>query len=317
MYNITHICLSACINVIKTVRKKIYGNNEKRKIISLLLNTFAVIKKIEKNTETMKKENFIFVLKNFLFISALTLLVYQLTKTCPAENVKENKPGMKPSHKFCLDLYKKIRFPNKNLVFRPPLKEPPPELMANFTDNGRMPIKQYFYINDAYSDSDSDKKDQIKKNITNDEIDIWRDKIRKKHELNYGDTTVNEKMFKYKEFLQKKSFVVLGTELPWIESIAYEVGCSSITTLDYTRKNYQTPRLEWIHVNDYFDKSIENLRFEEFDNAASFSSIEHSGLGRYGDPLSPYGDLEAVQHVKCMLKPGGLFFLGLPVTQDG
>ena len=32
---------------------------------------------------------------------------------------------------------------------------------------------------------------------------------------------------------------------------------------------------------------------EEFDFAASYSSIEHSGLGRYGDPLNPQVSLYA------------------------
>ena len=53
-----------------------------------------------------------------------------------------------------------------------------------------------------------------------------------------------------------------------------------------------------------------------FDNSASFSSIEHTGLGRYGDPLSPDGDIDAVQQVHCLLKPGGLFFLGLTTSSD-
>jgi len=51
-----------------------------------------------------------------------------------------------------------------------------------------------------------------------------------------------------------------------------------------------------------------------FDTAFSYSSIEHSGLGRFGDPINPFGDLEATAQVCCMLKPGGVFFLGLPCT---
>ena len=42
-----------------------------------------------------------------------------------------------------------------------------------------------------------------------------------------------------------------------------------------------------------------------FDFAASFSSIEHSGLGRYGDPIDPIGDLREMLKIKCMLKKGG------------
>ncbi|EPB67961.1 hypothetical protein ANCCEY_12944 [Ancylostoma ceylanicum] len=55
----------------------------------------------------------------------------------------------------------------------------------------------------------------------------------------------------------------------------------------------------------------------KFDFAISFSSIEHSGLGRYGDPLDPIGDLREVWKTACLLKPGGHFYLGLPRGQDG
>ena len=42
-------------------------------------------------------------------------------------------------------------------------------------------------------------------------------------------------------------------------------------------------------------------------------SLEHDGLGRYGDPINPTGDLETIAKVWCMLKPGGVFFLGVGV----
>ena len=58
------------------------------------------------------------------------------------------------------------------------------------------------------------------------------------------------------------------------------------------------------------------FRQEQFDFAVSFSSIEHSGLQRYGDPRDPIGDLREVQKVWCMLKRGGILFLGLPRGQD-
>nr|CAD2181000.1 unnamed protein product [Meloidogyne enterolobii] len=56
--------------------------------------------------------------------------------------------------------------------------------------------------------------------------------------------------------------------------------------------------------------------FNSFDFVASFSSIEHSGLGRYDDPIDPIGDIREMQKISCILKPGGLFFLGIPIGQD-
>ena len=92
--------------------------------------------------------------------------------------------------------------------------------------------------------------------------------------------------------------------------------CDNILKIkDYTRKQYeQKDILEWIHTTDYMNYMMKTSKIEEFDNAASFSSIEHSGLGRYGDPLDPNGDIKAVHQVHCMIKPGGLFFLGLPAV---
>jgi len=55
---------------------------------------------------------------------------------------------------------------------------------------------------------------------------------------------------------------------------------------------------------------------ESFDFAISFSSVEHSGLGRYGDPVDPFADLTEVQKIKCLLKSKGILYLGLPVGRD-
>ncbi|KAI1715900.1 hypothetical protein Ddc_10821 [Ditylenchus destructor] len=55
---------------------------------------------------------------------------------------------------------------------------------------------------------------------------------------------------------------------------------------------------------------------DDFDFVVSYSSIEHSGLGRYGDPIDPIGDLREMEKVRCILKPGGLFFFSVPVGFD-
>ncbi|KAI1715879.1 hypothetical protein Ddc_10798 [Ditylenchus destructor] len=52
------------------------------------------------------------------------------------------------------------------------------------------------------------------------------------------------------------------------------------------------------------------------DFVITYSSLEHSGLGRYGDPLDPFGDIKEMRKIRCMLKPGGLLFLGLPMGPE-
>ena len=48
----------------------------------------------------------------------------------------------------------------------------------------------------------------------------------------------------------------------------------------------------------------------------TFSSIEHSGLGRYGDPLDPIADLRELDKISCLLKSNGILFIGLPTGHD-
>jgi hypothetical protein len=41
--------------------------------------------------------------------------------------------------------------------------------------------------------------------------------------------------------------------------------------------------------------------------------VEHIGLGRYGDPLDPAGDLKAIAELKRVLAPGGDLLFVTPV----
>ena len=49
---------------------------------------------------------------------------------------------------------------------------------------------------------------------------------------------------------------------------------------------------------------------KRYDGLVTFSSVEHSGLGRYGDALNPWGDLIAMARAWCVLKPGARAIVG-------
>lgn len=189
-------------------------------------------------------------------------------------------------------------------------------MLDEFTQHGEMPIKKWWYINEVYSDSNGENKNE-KRVISKSEIELLRYKVKKNQPLNYFDKVLNELMHYFKPSINGKTLAVIGTQIPWIEAIGLEVGCSRIVTLDYTRSVYEYPNMEWFHVNDFLDQALVNKTIEQFDVIASFSSLEHAGLGRYGDPINPNGDIEAVRQIHCMLKPYGLFFLGLPTNDDG
>lgn len=55
----------------------------------------------------------------------------------------------------------------------------------------------------------------------------------------------------------------------------------------------------------FADRSVESL--------SCMHVVEHVGLGRYGDPLDPNGDLKAIDELKRVLAPGGTLLFVVPV----
>lgn len=42
-------------------------------------------------------------------------------------------------------------------------------------------------------------------------------------------------------------------------------------------------------------------------------TVEHFGLGRYGDPIDPYGHEKGLERLKAMVAPGRMFYLSTPI----
>ena len=61
--------------------------------------------------------------------------------------------------------------------------------------------------------------------------------------------------------------------------------------------------------------SILDLPFEDgsVSSLSSLCVVEHIGLGRYGDPLDPFGTEKALAELKRVLAPGGDFYISVPI----
>jgi len=106
---------------------------------------------------------------------------------------------------------------------------------------------------------------------------------------------------------------VLGSESPWVEALVLNAGAKHVTTIEYGEIDSTHPAVSALVPRKAAEMFLTG-KLEPFDFIMTYSSLEHSGLGRYGDALNPYGDLEAAAQAWCMLKPGGIFFLGVPVS---
>ena len=97
--------------------------------------------------------------------------------------------------------------------------------------------------------------------------------------------------------VQHSTALVMGTENPWVECLLLNEGARLVTTFEYGKINVEHPKMRASLCQDI---AIDFLagRFEPVDLIVSYSSLEHSGLGRYGDALNPDGDKDAVAQVR-------------------
>uniref|UniRef100_A0AC35GW47 Methyltransferase type 11 domain-containing protein n=1 Tax=Panagrolaimus sp. PS1159 TaxID=55785 RepID=A0AC35GW47_9BILA len=114
--------------------------------------------------------------------------------------------------------------------------------------------------------------------------------------------------------VKDKIGAVIGSQQPWAEVFLLANGVKHITTVDYYQLSINHPKMDFLYAPDLPSKK--EKYYGKFDFIVAFSSIEHSGLGRYGDPIDPIGDIREMNKIHCMLKPNGLLYLGFSVGVD-
>jgi SAM-dependent methyltransferase len=63
---------------------------------------------------------------------------------------------------------------------------------------------------------------------------------------------------------------------------------------------------------------LTNLHFasDSIESLSCMHTVEHIGLGRYGDPIDPSADLNAIKELKRVVKPGGSLLFVTPVGRS-
>jgi hypothetical protein len=182
-----------------------------------------------------------------------------------------------------------------------PPRDIPDEMMPGYTMGGRVPV-EYAYADLTYPDN-------WPLIYTDHEIDVYLEKIAKRQTHIYGMTDVWMWQAIEKYPIKDQHVVNMGSLTPWYESNCLYHGARS-TTIDYNRIITRTDRLKTMTTADW------DREQPTFDIGWSISSFEHDGLGMYGDPLDPEGDIKAMKKMKRIVKPGGLLFLSVPVGKD-
>jgi hypothetical protein len=107
-----------------------------------------------------------------------------------------------------------------------------------------------------------------------------------------------------------KTVMVWGLRGLNCEAMALWKGAKHVYVIEYNKLVCEHSRITVMNHDELAKSGIKT------DIAISFSSFEHDGLGRYGDPLNPAGDLEAMQTAHNHLVEGGYMWLGVPQGPD-
>lgn len=177
-------------------------------------------------------------------------------------------------------------------------KEIPKELFSDFTLNGKIPVLNYF-LDDTHANGE----------LVYDEnkINYYRNLAQNKKEAYYGktDTWLYSSLEKYP--MKGKSVLIIGSNEPFYEEVCQSFGAKKIDVSEYRKIT---------SVNKNVNYFLPNEIKEKYDIILSISSFEHDGLGRYGDPINPNGDINSMKEMKKYLMDDGFIILSVPVGED-
>jgi len=112
--------------------------------------------------------------------------------------------------------------------------------------------------------------------------------------------------------LEGKTALVIGSEHPWLEACLLEAAVFLVVTVEYAAITSTHPQVSTVTPEEARARWLDGS-LPAFDAVVSFSSVEHTGLGRYGDALNPWGDIQQIGRAWCATKPGGVMLLGVPI----
>lgn len=146
-------------------------------------------------------------------------------------------------------------------------------------------------------------------------IEQLQQSVKRKANFTYDTRPLYALFEKRSHLIAGRRGLVIGSESPWLEAMLLFYGASHVTTLEFGEIQSAHPQLDSWTPSD-FSINFLSGNIEPFDFAFTFSSLEHDGLGRYGDVLNPIGDLQTMARLRQIVKPGGWVFAGFGCCYD-
>tara|TARA_X000001388_G_C2230833_1_gene123117 strand:+ start:108 stop:1076 length:969 start_codon:yes stop_codon:yes gene_type:complete len=214
------------------------------------------------------------------------------------------------------------------VMFKGPPGQIPLTLLKDYIMDGKVTLRWWYcneeadyskikHISETYVDLNEEDPFRIDKekeiNFDKKLVDDLIQQIENRTIRYYGDIAGHLMSSLEKFPIQGKSVCVMGSTHPIVEAYCIHYGANP-TTIEYTKIMSNDERLKTVTVSDYYNQKEEER--ELFDAGISISSFEHDGLGKYGDPLDPWGDIKAMKRMKDTIKKGGILYLAVPIGKD-
>lgn len=191
----------------------------------------------------------------------------------------------------------------------------PEELYRFYSMNSSVKVNMFYRYRNIYAG-----RQAMQSVWTHELVETLMEKARNK--TLEGTYSVEESRHLY-ELLEKfgqlpgARALVIGSEKPWVESICLALGAADVTTIEYGKIESRHSLISTMTPDDLRRGfSNKTVTLEQFDVVVIYSSVEHSGLGRYGDALSPWGDIMTVARAWCLTKLGGRMVMSVPIGTD-
>ena len=199
-----------------------------------------------------------------------------------------------------------------------PYKKIPDQLINLYTMNGKIPVFDWFIDGShpngvKWSDDliNNYKKVFTPENLRKNKDDIFYGLPKNNGIQSYGHWTASCLLDSFEKYdIKNKNVAVVGSETPWLEAILLNLD-NKVTTIEY---NVPESNFKDLNCKDYFNFFEKNKI--QYDSIITYSSVEHSGLGRYGDPLDPDGDIKTMKTIHNNLKDDCILIWGAPVGKD-
>ena len=212
----------------------------------------------------------------------------------------------------CDSLFSETLFSSKGHGQEKAPKKIPSDMVQGYTLNGAIPTKNW-YFNQVYHGGTAKESVWSFEMVEAQKKQCSDGKLKGSYSVSETNALLDG--LRHAPNLKGGRVLVIGSERPWVEACALAAGAKSVVTLEYGKITSQHP-----DVSTFTPEEFKKQYFAEtlgtFDSIVTFSSVEHAGLGRYGDALNPWADVLEIARARCVTRTGGSLVIGVMYGND-